>query len=161
MRSYCLFDRIYGLRCHPSILFPLYPSKLGFRWRRLQWCLPSAGSLKHISWVISPYRSPAFYHLKKLLLLTIRLGSVIMDWFYIRLRLSYSNIRTKKFQTLRDWNFGKMGDWVLYRTYTYISPLGVLFVNLFYLTQNGCSSEVSELDQIFRKDNDVSDLVTV
>jgi hypothetical protein len=34
-------------------------------------------------------------------------------------------------------------------------------MNNFYLTQDGCSSEIPELCQIFRKQDDVPDLVTV
>ena len=55
---------------------------------------------------------------------------------------SYSNIRSKKIPDLEGLEFWKDGDWVLYRTYTYISPLGILFVNFFYLFNDGCSSEL-------------------
>ena len=34
-------------------------------------------------------------------------------------------------------------------------------MNNFYLTQDGCSSEVAKLNEIFRKDDDVPDVVTV
>ena len=51
----------------------------------------------------------------------------------------------KKIPDLGGLEFWKDGDWVLYRTYTYISTLRVLFVDLLYCPQNGCSSEISEL----------------
>jgi len=51
----------------------------------------------------------------------------------------------KKNSRSLDLEFWKDGDWVLYRTYTYISLLGILFVNLFYLFNDWGSSEIPEL----------------
>ena len=67
----------------------------------------------------------------------------------------------KKNSRSLDLEFWKDGDWVLYRTYTYISLLGILFMNLLYLFNDRCSSELLKLTQIFWEDDDVPDVVTV
>ena len=72
--------------------------------------------------------------------------------------LKYTN---KKIPDLVGLEFWKDGDWVLCRTYTYISPLGVLFMNFFYLFNDWRSSKLLKFGKIFWEDDDVPNVVTV